>query len=193
MPAGAVAALGTHAWAWARTGHRQRPRQAIGPRASRGQAALTHPAEPGSLGTTPKAHHLSSTLGAGFKAIVTRSSSWSKGRRVPGARWDSGHSEAPFLPSPQVVSLVATILPPPLLSYQQLSLAAAGSSALVPPLPVQSLASNKEGHGGLGAPKRRDGVSGTSGLSGSRPATFVTPGFWESNSALLSYRVVVDP
>lgn len=113
---------------------------------------------------------------------------------MPGARWDLGHSEAPFLPSPQVVSLVATILPPPLLSYQQLSLAAAGSSALVLPLPIQSLASSKEGHGGLGAPKRReDGVSGTSGLSGSRPATFVSPGFWESNSALLSYRVVVDP
>lgn len=55
------------------------PEAKIGYRASH-KVALSHLAGPRSPGTALRAHHLSSTLGTGFKATATRSSSWNKGR-----------------------------------------------------------------------------------------------------------------
>ena len=39
----------------------------------------------------------------------------------------------------------------------------------------------------------RGGRAVCQGLSGARPATFVSPGFWVSHSAFLPYKMVVDP
>ena len=188
MPAGAVAALGTHAWAWALNW--SSPEAETGYRAEgqswtsctytpcRAWVSGDHSQGPPSVlyvGCRVQGHsHQEQQLEQGKRGCLGPTGTWAIARRpscLP-YRWSLSGCHHP--PSSSAIISAAQ----PCCCWELF--------ALVLPLPIQSLASSKEGHGGLGAPKQReDSVSGTLGLSESRPATFVSPGFWESNSALL--------